>query len=40
MLQRLEPRFDRDGMEPLVQQVTLVTPKAEQVAKPVEGIHR
>jgi hypothetical protein len=40
MLRQLEPRFDRDGMEPLVQRVTLVTPKEEQVAKPAYGINR
>ena len=40
MLRRLKLRFDRDGIELPVQQVTLVTPRGEQAANPTEGIQR
>jgi hypothetical protein len=40
MLRRLKLRFDRDGIELPVQQVTLVTPRGQQVAKPAEGMHK
>jgi small-conductance mechanosensitive channel len=40
MLRRLKLRFDRDGIELPVQQVTFVTPRGQQVAKPAGGIHR
>jgi small conductance mechanosensitive channel len=40
MLRRLKLRFDRDGIELPVQQVTLVTPRGQQVAKSAEGMHK
>jgi small conductance mechanosensitive channel len=40
MLRRLKSRFDRDGIELPVQQVTLVTPRGPQAANPTERIQR
>ena len=40
MLRRLKLRFDRDGIELPVQQVTLVTPRGPQAANPTERIQR
>jgi small conductance mechanosensitive channel len=40
MLRRLKLRFDQDGIELPVQQVTLVTPRGPQAANPTERIQR
>lgn len=40
MLRRLKSRFDQDGIELPVQQVTLVTPRGPQAANPTERIQR